>query len=97
MKYLTIDGDLSGTGIRNSINGDFININELELSCLLRKKIQDWLESYEREHYFQFQDKEKINTLDLEGIKISKLIRKEIPDSKIEYFSAAKMKTLFVE
>ena len=91
MKYLTIDGMLSGTGIRDSVNGGYINPKDLGISCHLVEKISKWLREYKKAHYMQYNNKEHTDELDDEGILICCLIRKEIPNSKVEYYSDARM------
>ncbi|HTN46577.1 MAG TPA: hypothetical protein VL098_09535 [Flavipsychrobacter sp.] len=46
---------------------------------------------YEYEHYNGYENIEKLNHLDDEGIEIAKMIKRELGDVKIEYFSDAKM------
>lgn len=91
MKYLTVDGMLSGTGIRNTIEGDYLNLEQLRLSKQLINKISTWLDLYEDAHFMQYQDKQQITSLDKEGLLICSMLKKELPESKVEYFSNAKM------
>lgn len=92
MIYLTVDGMLSGTGIRDSVEGGYISPKELGLSSILKDKISKWLSQYEDAHYNQYEDKAQIVELDAEGLDICKMLKEEIPDSKINYYSDAEMK-----
>lgn len=96
MKYLTVDGMMSGTGIRDTLEGGYLKPDELGLSSELKRKISDWLSSYENEHYSQYEDKSVVAGLDAEGIEICDLLKSEIPDSKVEYYSAAETKKIIV-
>jgi hypothetical protein len=92
MRYLTIDGMFSGTGIRDSIEGGYIKPDDLGLSTELKEKISDWLSRYEDEHYAQYEDESKVSQLDAEGLEICNLLKSEISDLKVVYYSAAEMK-----
>lgn len=92
MKYLTVDGMLSGTGIRESIEERYLTPEKLGLSSELINKISDWLSGYENAHYEQYANRNKVAELDAEGLEICAMLRREIPDSKIEYYSNAYMK-----
>lgn len=91
MRYLTIDGMLSGTGIRDSVAGGYIEPRELGLSDGLVAQINQWVKRYEQAHYLQFHDKNENDKLDQEGVAISCLVRDELPDVKIEYYSNVSM------
>jgi len=92
--YLTIDGMLSGTGIRESVVGGYLEPNELGVSPTLMENITAWLRRYEYAHYNQFDNADQNMELDREGIAICKLIQKELPESRIEYFSSALMRKI---
>jgi hypothetical protein len=47
MRYLTIDGMCSGTGIRDSVTGGYICPSELGLSEGLVARIDRWVKRYE--------------------------------------------------
>jgi hypothetical protein len=96
MRYLTVDGMFSGTGVRNSFEGGYIEPDELGLSSNLSAKITQWLKGYEDAHYMQYKDKTQVAELDAEGIEICKMIKNELPDSKIEYYSSAETRKLDV-
>lgn len=92
MHYLTVDGMYSGTGIRDSVEGGYIDPAALGLSAELVERISRWLTRYEDAHYEQYKDEEEVEALDLEGIEICKHLRCELPQAKVEYFSNAKMR-----
>ncbi|OPB88531.1 hypothetical protein BB021_08270 [Elizabethkingia ursingii] len=89
--YLVIDAALNGIGIRNKYEGGYESLEELGISLLTRKKIMEWLLEYENEHYNGFADIDIVNKLDREGREIALMIKNELPESKIEYFSTANM------
>lgn len=89
--YLVIDGMLNGTGIRDPYETGYIEPEKLGLSDGVIKKLRDWLRRYANQHFEGYSDKRVVAVLDLEGIEISKLIKNELPESKISYFSDALM------
>lgn len=40
MKYLVVDGELSGTGIRDAVEGDYIELDDLGLRDDLAHRIR---------------------------------------------------------
>lgn len=91
MKYLVIDAALHGTGIRDYYAGGYIDPENLNINSDLVAKLNDWLFRYENEHYNGFLDKKIIEELDFEGKNIARILKDELVDVKIDYFSAATM------
>lgn len=91
MRYLVIDASLSGTGIRNKYEGGYVSPNDLGLSQNIIDRLNKWLLKYENEHYNGFSDNQIVDELDNEGKEIALMIKKELVDVKLEYFSDAKM------
>ena len=91
MKYLIIDAELNGTGIRDCYNGGYISLAELSLSSEIVNEFNEWVLKYEREHYNGFKNDDLIKQLDKQGKNIALKIKKELPEHKIEYFSNARM------
>ncbi len=91
MKYLILDGYLSGTGIRDGIEGGYIGLENFKISSTIKNKIIDWVFKYENEFYNGYSDNMKVDELDSEGKAIAILLKKELPNAKIEYYSDAKM------
>lgn len=91
MKYLVIDAALSGTGIRDKYEGSYIDPEDLGLSLATEQRLNEWLSKYENEHYNGFTDDNIINELDQEGKEIALMIRSELSEVKIEYFSDARL------
>ena len=96
MKYLIIDGMLHGTGIRDGNTGGYIEPDKLELSKPLIARLGKWLLEYEDEHYNEFSNQKIVAKLDNEGQKISALIKSELIDVKVDYFSNALMVNLSI-
>jgi hypothetical protein len=94
VRYLTIDGMLSGTGIRNSVEGGYIEPTDLGLSETLIQQIGSWRRKYETAHYQAYVDEEQLRDLDDEGLKIATALRDEVPDAKVDYYSNALMRRL---
>ena len=94
MIYLTIDGCLSGTGIRDSVSGGFIDPTAIGVSDKLRTEIKHWQRQYEEAHYAQFSDASESGRLDQAGQSLCAKLAAEIPTAKIEYFSSAEMRKI---
>lgn len=94
MHYVTVDGSMSGTGIRDSIQGGYIKPSTLNLSPPLQERLSLWLGRYEDAHFRQYSDPVEVAELDAEGLSIARLVRDELPDSKVEYFSDARVARL---
>lgn len=90
MKYLVIDACFAGTGIRDKYEG-YLSPEDLELNPILQSEIREWLTKYENEHYIGFKNVDIIDNLDIEGVEIAKKIKQELINSKVQYFSAARM------
>jgi hypothetical protein len=94
MRYLTVDGMLSGTGIRDPLIGKYLDPTEVGFSPDLVRKIEKWVIDYETAHYRQFNDEAENQRLDQEGIEIARQAQSQLPEMKIEYFSNAQMKKI---
>jgi hypothetical protein len=64
------------------------------LSEPLQKRIARWLNRYEDAHYRQYDNADELATLDAEGLAIARMVRDELPGSKVEYFSDGRMTKL---
>ena len=85
---------LSGTGVRDSLVGRYLDPSELGLSPELVQKIQKRVIDNETAHYRQFSDEAENLRLDQEGIEIARQAQSELPKTKIEYFSNAQAKKI---
>lgn len=94
MRYLIVDGMLSGTGVRDAINGGYVELAELALSPNAVELIESWLARYEAAHFRQFNDAREVGALDDIGLELCDLLARELPGNKIGYFSAARMEKL---
>ena len=94
MRYLLVDGMMSGTGIRDAVEGGYLDPKDLELSEPLVRRISLWLLAYEEAHLEQYSDKDNIAALDAEGRKIRDQVREELPDAKVSYYSDAEARIL---
>jgi hypothetical protein len=93
MRYLVIDASLNGTGIRDKYEGGYISAKGLGLSPEIVDRLNNWLSKYESEHYNGFEDERIIDELDREGKEIASVIKSELPEVKLEYFSDARLIT----
>jgi hypothetical protein len=94
MKYLVIDATLHGSGIRDYYLGGYVDIDSLRLDDDIKRRINIWQLKYENEHYEFFQNLDTVNILDDEGIDIARIVKKQLSDVKIDYYSAAKLKRM---
>jgi hypothetical protein len=91
MRYLIIDALLNSTGIRNKYEGGYLSPEKIGISSDTIDQLNVWLSKYEKEHYNGFANDLIINDLDREGKEIALMIKNELSEVKLEYFSAATM------
>ena len=91
MRYLIVDAILNGTGIRDKYEGGYIDPDDLGLCLSTTQRLKQWLSKYENEHYNGFDNEILINELDQEGKEIALMIKNELSEVKMEYFSDAHM------
>ena len=94
MRYLIVDGMLSGTGVRDAVSGGYVALAELGLSPSVVKMIASWLARYEAAHYREFDDSGEVKVLDDIGLKLCDRLAQEHPGNKVGYFSAARLERL---
>jgi len=94
MRYLVVDGMLSGTGVRDAIEGGYLDLCGLGISSDIAKEVSRWQARYEHAHFVQFADVVEVAFLDAQGLSICERLMDELPDAKIGYFSAAEMRTI---
>lgn len=95
MRYLIVDGMLSGTGVRDVISGGYVELAELELSPNTVEVIAGWLTRYEAAHYREFNDSREVKSLNYIGLELCDRLARELPGNKIGDFSAARMEKLW--
>jgi hypothetical protein len=81
-------------GVRDARAGGYLDPEKVGLSPELVRRIENWLIEYETAHYHGFKDDAENQRLDQEGIEITRQARDQLPGSKIEYFSNARMKKI---
>ena len=89
--YLVIDAEFHGTGIRDYYNGGYLDPKDLHLSAATIEWLNKWQARYENEHYSGYENDKVIDELDRDGKEIALTIKKELQDSKIQYYSDARM------
>ncbi len=88
MKYIVLDGYISGTGTRDTMQQLYIPISELNLGEELTSAIKSWKSKYynatvNKEGETSYQD---FCNLDKQGIELSKIILELKMDYKIDYY-----------
>ncbi|QNA89132.1 hypothetical protein G4G28_12785 [Massilia sp. Dwa41.01b] len=94
MRYLIVDGMFSGTGVRDPMRGEYVELGELGLSPDVVEAIASWLARYETAHYRQFNDPREVEALDAIGLALCERLAQELQGDKVGYFSDARTKTL---
>ncbi len=94
MRYLTIDGMRSGTGIRDAVAGGYVQPSDLGLSAALQERISRWVARCAEAHARQYDGPAEVEALDADGLAIARLVSALLPGSKVDCFSDAKMITL---
>ena len=90
---LLIDGMLSGTGVRDAVNGGYLQPDAIGLSASLVADVADWQRRYERAHFAGFPESD-VTVLDEEGLTLLARVQAERPDKNVGYFSNGRMKRL---
>ena len=94
-KYYHVDGAVS-SGIRDAVNGDVVPLDSLNLSKLLKSRIQSWLEEYDEHNRPPYWGTDVSRSLDNQGIEIAKLIQLELPNYVVvRYFSSMNLTNEF--
>ena len=91
-KFL-IDGMLSGTGVRDAINGGYVDPAALGLSDQLRRSLASWQAQYEEAHVAGF-PADRVSELDADGLVLAARVGEELAGAKVGYFSNGLMKRL---
>ncbi|MGV3482705.1 MAG: hypothetical protein ACO1O3_22330 [Sphingobium sp.] len=84
-----VDGMLSGTGIRDRLEGGYVGLETLGLSSELTAEFVDWLARYESAHFAGYADALVVSELDRQGIVLAGKVAAQRPDDDIGYFSDA--------
>jgi hypothetical protein len=90
---LLIDGMLSGSGIRDVVNGGYVDPASLGLSSLLLRDLASWHAQYEDAHFAGFPD-DRVSELDKKGLVLASRVGEELIRAKVGYFSNGLMKRL---
>ena len=90
---ILIDGMLSGTGLRDAVNGGYLPAEAVGLSSPLAADVADWQRRYEYAHFAGFPN-DIVAKLDEEGLTLLSRVRVELPDKEVGYFSNGRMSRL---
>lgn len=90
-RYLIVDGLVNETGIRDEYEGEYLDPNVLGLSKEIQGRLEEWLKEYGKMHVSGYTDDNIIELLDSEGVSIAMAIANELPESKISYYSDARL------
>lgn len=88
-----IDGMLSGTGVRNAVDGGYVDPKSLGLSDRLADRIATWQAQYEEAHFAGFPN-DRVAELDKDGEALASMVSEELTGAMVGYFSNGLMKRL---
>jgi len=89
--YLVVDGMLSGTGVRDAVEGGWLAVTALGVSVSLGDEISAWQQRYELAHFRTHRDSNEVDRLDADGLVLRQKLAEELSQVKVQYFSSAKM------
>lgn len=72
--YLVIDGSLSGTGVRDAVDGGYLTAFTIGISEFLGDEISAWQQRYELAHFRAYADSAEVDKLDAEGLALPKTV-----------------------
>lgn len=93
-RYLVVDGNLSGTGVRDAVEGGYLKPFAIGITDGLGDEITAWLKRYELAHFCSYTDSAEVDKLDAEGLALRQKLSVELAQAKVQYFSSAKMRLL---
>jgi hypothetical protein len=93
--YLVVDGCLSGTGVRDAVEGGYLTPSAIGIFDGLGGEISAWQKRYEMAHFRSYTDSAEVDKLDAEGLALRQKLSTELAQAKVQYFSSAKMRLLF--
>ena len=93
-RYLVVDGNLSGTGVRDAVEGGYLTPSAIGISDGLGDEISAWQKRYELAHFRSYIDSAEVDKLDAEGLALRQKLSVELAQAKVQYFSSAKMRLL---
>ncbi len=85
-----IDGMLSGTGVRDAVEGGYLQPTAIGLSTSLVADVADWQRRYEDAHFTGFPE-DAVASLDVEGLALRSRVQAELSDKSVGYFSNGRM------
>jgi hypothetical protein len=86
MRYLLVDGMLSGTGVRDAIGGGYVDLAELGLLPNVVQLITGWLARYETAHYRQFDEPQEVQALDEIGLELCDRLARNFRETRLDTF-----------
>ncbi len=91
--HFLIDGMLSGTGVRDAINGGYVSPDAIGLSTQLAADLAAWQRCYEEAHFAGF-PADAVAQLDDDGLALASRTQEELIDKSVGYFSCGQMERL---
>jgi len=84
---------LSGTGVRDAVQGGYLQPEAVGLSTSLAADVADWQRRYEDAHFAGFPE-DAVASLDEEGLALRLRLQAELPKKGVGYFSNGRMTRL---
>ncbi len=89
--HLVVDGMLSGTGVRDAVEGGWLTAPALGIFDSLGDEISAWQQRYDLAHFRTYPDSNEVDRLDADGLVLRKKLADELSQAKVQYFSSTKM------
>lgn len=93
-RYLVVDDNLSGTGVRDAVEGVYLTPSAIGISDGLSDEISAWQKRYQPAHFRSYTDSAEVDKLDAEGLALRQKLSVELAQAKMQYFFSAKMRLL---
>ena len=84
---------MSGTGVRDVVNGGYVELDAIGLSASLVGDLRIWLQKYEEAHFAGFPG-ETVTKLDKEGLGLASRAQSEVSGRRFGYYSNGQIKRL---
>ena len=96
-KYIVVDGEMGGTGLREKYRPLDLEPGDLGISDGLQSRIREWLLEYERAYHSNFTNEVENMNLDAKGVEIAKCVKQELPSAEVSYYSSVTLCELPLE
>jgi hypothetical protein len=86
MEYIVLDSYFEGSGVRNIVSEEYINIDDLNIDKSLKQEIKEWKKEYDEAFLKNRLNKDLIDKLDEKALKICFYINYNFKAYKVDYY-----------